>query len=151
MSQRFQTVALNAQHGHTVIQDLWQWVKAMTIGGHKVSIEAKPETRTTAQSRLLHSRISDVAAQKEWAGKKRDIDTWKRLLTAAWLRARGESVELLPAIDGHGVDVVFRRTSSLTVAECSELSDYILAWGDGEGVQWSKTSLGRDWPEEVAA
>jgi hypothetical protein len=60
-------------------------------------------------------------------------------------------VELLPAIDGHGIDVVFRRTSSLNVAECSELADYILAWGDGEGVQWSKTSLGRDWPEGVAA
>ena len=60
-------------------------------------------------------------------------------------------MELLPAIDGHGVDVVFRRTSSLTRAECAELADYILAWGDGEGVEWCKQSLGRDWPEEVAA
>ena len=25
---RFQTVAINAQHGHTVVQDLWHWVKA---------------------------------------------------------------------------------------------------------------------------
>ena len=64
---RFQTVAINAQHGHTVVQDLWHWVKAQTMGGHKVSIEAKHETRTTAQNRLLHSRISDVAGQKEWA------------------------------------------------------------------------------------
>ena len=148
---RFETVALNAQHARTVAEDLWVYLKAMTVAGHKISISARPETRTTAQNRLLHSRISDVARQREWAGKKRDVDTWKRLLTAAWLRARGESVELLPAIDGHGVDVVFRRTSSLTVAECAELADYILAWGDGEGVHWCKQSLGRDWPEEVAA
>jgi len=60
-------------------------------------------------------------------------------------------VELLPAIDGHGVDVVFRRTSSLTRAECAELADYILAWGDGEGVAWSQTSLGRDFSMEEAA
>lgn len=148
---RFETVALNAQHARTVAEDLWVYLKAMTVAGHKISISARPETRTTAQNRLLHSRISDVAAQKEWAGKKRDVDTWKRLLTAAWLRARGESVELLPAIDGHGVDVVFRRTSSLTRAECAELADYILAWGDGEGVAWSQTSLGRDFSMEEAA
>ena len=52
----------------------------------------------------------------------------KRLLVAAWLRARGESVEILPALDGHGIDVVFRRTSSLTKAECGELIDFIEAW-----------------------
>jgi hypothetical protein len=62
------------------------------------------------------------------AGKKRDTEVWKRLMTAAWLRARGESVEVLPAIDGHGIDVVFRRTSSLTKAECSELLEFVLAW-----------------------
>ena len=47
---------------------------------------------------------------------------------AAWLRARGESVELLPALDGHGVDVVFRHTSKLTRAECSDLCEYVMAW-----------------------
>ncbi len=151
MSDQFSTVMLNAQHGHTAIQDAWQAAKPWLIAGHKLSLTIKRETRSTAHNRLLHSRINDVAQQKEWAGKRRDLDTWKRLLTAAWLRARGEQVELLPALDGHGVDVVFRRTSSLTTPECTELADYILAWGDGEGVNWSRTSLGRDWPEEIAA
>ena len=68
---------------------------------------------------------------------------------AAWLRARGESVEILPALDGHGVDVVFRHTSELTVAECVELSDFILAWGDEHGVQWCRASLGRDAPDSA--
>ena len=70
-----------------------------------------------------------MATQIEWAGKRRDVETWKRLLIAAWLRARGESVELLPALDGNGVDVVFARTSKLTGAECSELCEFIYAWG----------------------
>lgn len=150
-TERFSTVLINAQHGRTAILDAANWAKPWLIAGHRLSLTITRETRSTAQNRLLHARINDVAKQKEWAGKRRDSDTWKRLLTAAWLRARGESIELLPAIDGHGVDVVFRRTSQLTVAECAELADYILAWGDGEGVNWSKTSLGRDWPEEIAA
>lgn len=151
MADRFSTAIINAQHAATVWVQAKLFMKALLMAGHKVSLEIIPETRSTAQNRLLHSRIGDIAKQLQWAGKKRDTDTWKRLLTAAWLRARGESVELLPAIDGHGVDVVFRRTSTLTVAECAELSDYILAWGDGEGVQWCRASLGRDWPDDVVS
>lgn len=85
-------------------------------------------TRSGEQNARLHARLSEIAARVEWAGKLRDIETWKRLLTASWLRARGESVEVLPALDGKGVDVVFRRTSTLTKAECAELMDFIEAW-----------------------
>ena len=108
--------------------ELWAWAKPLLMAGHRLVVEIRPETRSTAQNARLHAMLGDIARQVEWAGKKRDTDTWKRLLTAAWLRARGESVELLPAIDGHGVDVVFRRTSKLTRAECSELCEYVMAW-----------------------
>ena len=85
-------------------------------------------TRSGEQNALLHALLTEVAAERDWAGRRRDVETWKRLLTASWLRARGESIEVLPALDGHGVDVVFRRTSSLTKAECGELIDFIEAW-----------------------
>ena len=84
--------------------------------------------RSGEQNKALHAALADIAAQVEHAGKKWDVLIWKRLLTAAWLRARGESVEILPALDGHGVDVVFRRTSQMTVGEMSELIEYVLAW-----------------------
>ena len=48
----------------------------------------RPEKRSDAQNRLLHACLSEISKQVEWAGAKRDVDTWKRLLTAAWLRAR---------------------------------------------------------------
>lgn len=111
-----------------VLTAMWQWIKAALLGGQRLVLEVRPETRSDKQNRLLHAMLGDIAAQVEWAGKKRDAETWKRLLVAAWLRARGESVELLPAIDGHGVDVVFRRTSKLTRSECAELCDWIMAW-----------------------
>lgn len=117
-----------------VLSAVWQWIKVALHDGHRLVLEVRPETRSDKQNRLLHAMLADIAGQVEWAGKKRDVETWKRLLMAAWLRARGESVELLPAIDGHGVDVVFRRTSKLTRAECAELCDWIMAWCVDQGV-----------------
>jgi hypothetical protein len=123
----------------------------MLIAGHRLSVEIRKATRSADQNRLLHSRIGDVAKHVPWAGSKRAPETWKRLLTAAWLRARGESIEILPALDGHGVDVVFRHTGDLSTAECAELSDFIMAWGDEYSVPWCRASLGRDAPDEAFA
>lgn len=92
------------------------------------TVECKPPRRNSAINAALHAMLSDIAARMPWAGQKRDITTWKRLLTAAWLRARGEQVELLPAIDGKGVDVVFERTSQMSQAEVRELLTFVEAW-----------------------
>lgn len=117
------------------INAAWLHAKNLLTAGHRLVVEVRPEKRSDAQNRLLHATLSDIAAQKEWAGAKRDVDTWKRLLTAAWLRARGEPIEMLPALDGNGVDIVFRRTSQLTKAECSELSEFVMAWAVDNGVR----------------
>lgn len=138
---RINVALFNVQQGYQQLLHAWQWAKAMLAAGHRLVLEIRPEKRSDAQNRVLHSRFGDIAKQLEWFGRKRDTDTWKRLLTAAWLRARGESVEVLPALDGHGVDVVFRQTSKLTRAECQELSEFVLAWGTERGVQWCIASL----------
>ena len=93
-------------------------------------------TRNLEQNALLHSLISRISHDIEWVGKKWDAETWKRLLTAAWLRSSGENVTMLPALDGVGVDIVFRRTSNLSKAECSDLIEYIYAWGADNGIDW---------------
>lgn len=109
-------------------ENAWKLAKAALMAGHKMVLEVRPETRNDEQNRLLHALIGEIAQAHEWAGSRRDVEVWKRLLTAAWLRARGESVEILPALDGCGVDVVFRRTSTLTKGECAELIEFIQAW-----------------------
>jgi hypothetical protein len=110
---------------------------ATFLGGRKlpvtVTITAGAK-RSDAQNRLLHACLSEISKQVEWAGAKRDVDTWKRLLTAAWLRARGEPIEMLPALDGNGVDIVFRKTSQLSKAECAELSEFVMAWAAERGI-----------------
>jgi len=120
---------------HKALADAWTKVKPWIIGGHRLVLTISTETRSDKQNRLLHAMLGDIAEQMEWAGKRRDIEVWKRLLTAAWMRARNEHIELLPALDGVGADIVFRRTSQLTRSECAELCDYIAAWCADNGVE----------------
>lgn len=94
--------------------------------GHAVTI-SEP-TRTLDQNAALHAVLQEISEQREWAGKKWDVDTWKRLLTAAWVRAEGGTVTMVPAIDGAGFDVIYQRTSDLTKQECSSLIEYVTAW-----------------------
>lgn len=136
MPDRFTARLWGQVQAHQAIEAAWRYAKPMLLAEHRLVLEVRPETRSDKQNRLLHAMLGDIAAQLEWAGAKRDLEVWKRLLTAAWLRARGESVEILPALDGHGVDVVFRRTSKLTRAECAELCDFISAWAVDRGVEF---------------
>jgi hypothetical protein len=119
----------NPQQAHQAIaQYIWPEVKAQVMAGRRVTVEVREEKRSDKENRLLHALLGHIAKTQEWAGKKRDIETWKRLLTAAWCRAIGDQVELLPALDGHGVDIVFRRTSQLTRKECADLIEFIQSW-----------------------
>ena len=113
---------------------LWPMLKSMLMAGHKMVLTLKPETRSLKENALLHALLTQISKQKDWAGCKRDVETWKRLITAAWCRARGEQIEILPAIDGQGADIVFRRTSQLSRAECAELIEYLYAWSAEAGI-----------------
>jgi hypothetical protein len=98
------------------------------------SVTVEPPTRNGQQNKLLHSILGEIAARVQWAGKLRSIETWKRLLCAAWLRAEGESIELLPAVDGKGVDFVYAPTSTLSKAQAASLIDYVSAFAADQGV-----------------
>jgi hypothetical protein len=100
-------------------------------------IVIKDLDRSAEQNKLLHARLTDIANQVEHAGKKWDVLIWKRLLTAAWLRETGERPQMIPALDGHGFDVVYERTSKLTVKQCGELLDWIEAFGGEHQVRWT--------------
>lgn len=134
MTDRLSMTLWNAQQGHQELRRAWDWCKAMLMAGHKLQLDCKPETRSSAENRMLHALIGEIARRKEWAGAKRDTECWKRLLVSAWCRTRGESVEILPALDGHGVDIVPVRTSKLTKAECADLIGYVQAWAADNGV-----------------
>ena len=115
---------------------VWAWIKAMTVAGHRLVLEVRPEKRSDAQNRLLHSVLQDIAQQVDWHGKKFDVVTWKRLCMAAWLREAGGNPELIPALDGSGFDVIYERTSKLNKTQCSELIEWCFAFGADHGVKF---------------
>lgn len=94
--------------------------------GYVVRI-AEP-SRTLEQNDALHAILTDLSKSRQWAGMWLTVEEWKRLMVAAWMRATGRNVRLVPALDGHGFDALYQRTSKLGKAEMSELIDFVQAW-----------------------
>ncbi|MPT24524.1 MAG: NinB family protein [Starkeya sp.] len=115
-------------------------LQAQDFGKPKV-IVIKDQDRSSEQNKKLHACLSDIAKQVEHAGKKWDVLIWKRLLTAAWLRESGEQPQLIPAVDSNGFDVVYERTSQLSVKQCASLLEWIQAFGAEHQVRWSQKDL----------
>ena len=90
--------------------------------------------RTVEKNAHLHALLGEISKQKQWHGQWLDIETWKRLLVAAYEREKGRSAELYPAVDGHGMEVVYRRTSHMSQEEIRDVILYVEAWAIGEGV-----------------
>lgn len=96
------------------------------MDGYRVVISEPP--RTSDQNAKLHSVLQEISVTREWAGRKWSVEQWKRLLTAAWMRAKGQSAHVVPALDGGGFDVLYRHTSEMSKPEMVDLIEYILAW-----------------------
>lgn len=90
--------------------------------------------RTTEKNAHLHAILGQISKQRQWAGKWLDIEAWKRLLVSAYERANGRQAEIYPALDGHGFDVVYTRTSRMAQDEIRELIYFAEAWAIDNGV-----------------
>lgn len=110
--------------------------KAIMAAPDGMVVTLKEPTRNLEQNAALHAKLADIAEQVEWHGKRLSLDVWKRLCTAAWLREEGESPEMIPALDGKGFDVIFERTSTLTVKQMSSLLEWVTAFGAQNGVKF---------------
>lgn len=93
--------------------------------------------RSSEQNRRCHAMLADIARQAEWAGQKFTAEIWKRLCVAAWLRECGGKPMLIPALDGNGVDIIFERTSKLTVKQMASLIEWMFSLGAELGVNWT--------------
>lgn len=137
MSDARKTVYLrNAQQAGECLRLLYDWAKPFLLAGHQFSVKAGPITRSLEQNAKLHSCLADISKQVEWHGQRFSTTTWKRLCVAAWLRESGESPELVPALDGNGFDVIYEKTSKLSLTQCSSLIEWVIAFGTERGVSF---------------
>ncbi len=145
---KFAALLHNAQQGHQVLLSAWEAAKPYLIAGHRLCISIKPETRTTAQNRLLWSVLSDLSEQCQWAVDgamvKLEPEEVKDVLSAGLKKHQ----RMCRGIDG-GIVFLGQRTSRMSISEMADLITLGHAYGDGQGVKWSRTSLGRDVPDEV--
>lgn len=90
--------------------------------------------RSNEKNAHLHAILGAISKQRQWAGKWLDIEAWKRLMVAAFEREKGRSPEFYPALDGHGMDIVYSRTSRMSQEEIRELIHFAEAWAIEQGV-----------------
>lgn len=128
----------NPQQARPLLTEAWEWVKAQTMAGNKVQLEAKTQTRSIAQNSVMWSCLTDLSKQVDWYGQKLSPDDWKHVLTASLRKQRA-----VPGIDG-GFVVIGLSTSKMTIPEMIEMIDLCHAFGTDKRVNWSVTSLGRD-------
>lgn len=95
-------------------------------------VKVSEPTRSLEQNALLHAELQEISERVKWDGQLWTVDEWKRLLTAAWMRAIKEyPCTPVRALDHPGLDFLYRRTSTLTVPEMNDLIAYIQAWKAG--------------------
>ena len=97
------------------------WVEQAPEG---TRVEFKKEKRTLEQNAKLWALLTDIASQKEHAGRKYPTEIWKTLFVHAWQK----EVRMIPSLDGQGI-LPLLRTSDLSKEEMSELLEFIVAWG----------------------
>ena len=86
------------------------------------------ETRNNAQNAKLHALLADIARRHTWAGQRLALEDWKRLFIAAFVRASGAPARFMPALDGQGFDVIYRRSSRMGKKEMAELIEFVECW-----------------------
>ena len=120
---------------------VWAWIKAMTIAGHRLVLEVRPETRSIEQNQIMWSCLKDLSDQVEWFGKKLKKEGWKDFVTGHL-----DGQDLVPNMDGTGFISIQRgrSTSQMTIKEMIAVIELCHAFGVDKGVNWSPTSLGRN-------
>ena len=150
MTERMSVRLYNPQRARADLEPVWKWIKAMTMAGNRLVLEVRRETRTLEQNSILWSILTDLSQQCQWAVDGQMVklppEDVKHILTAGLKRHQ----RMARGIDG-GLVILGQSTSRMTVAEVSELIELGYAVGADRGVKWSRTSLGRDVPDEVCA
>jgi len=94
--------------------------------------------RTVPQNRAMMGIGEDCAKQLCWpldSGERMEAEDWVDMLLAAFERAHGRRSKVVPAPDGSGFHVIFRKKKSrLSKQEASEFLEYFSAWAIDNGV-----------------
>jgi hypothetical protein len=141
----------NAQQARVAILGLCEKLKPHLIAGRAFTLEAF-DGKSREQERLCHSCYRDALL----AGAKADAALWKESLKYAFYLATKDMPEfsddwqrrkprMVPLVDGDGFVMTPIESKGFTKGLYAAYITFLHATGDARGVQWSATSLGREW------
>lgn len=93
-------------------------------------VEFKGAKRTLPQNDRMWAMLTDIAQQKEHAGRRYVPDQWKVL----FMHACGREVQFIPALDGATFIPWGQSSSDLSVPEMTDLIEFMFMWGAQNGV-----------------
>jgi hypothetical protein len=128
-------IALTPSNRQMIIDNIDYGIQ---VGGKCVKFATATSRRKLEQNAKCHAMLSDISRQIKHYGQTYSADVWKRLCMAAWLRERNQQALMVPAIDGNGIEVIFERTSKLSVKDMAEFIEWLYAYGAYADVNWSR-------------
>ncbi len=101
----------------------------------KVVIVQDP-TRKLEQNARLHAMLTDISRQRDYLGKRRDVEFWKGLFVSAHAIATGKPCEIVPGLEGEFI-AIRESTATMSGKKLASVIEYINAWAAHEGVRFS--------------
>lgn len=98
------------------------WASQSPVG---TRIEFKKPKRSIPQNDRMWAMLTDIASQKEHAGRKYTPDQWKVL----FMHACGREVQFIPALDNSTFIPWGQSSSDLSKEEMTALIEFMFAWG----------------------
>lgn len=93
-------------------------------------IEFKAAKRSLEQNARMWAMLTDIATQKEHAGRRYTPDQWKVI----FMHACGREVQFIPSLDGATFIPWGQSSSDLSKQEMTDLIEFMFAWGAENGV-----------------
>jgi hypothetical protein len=105
-----------------------------------------------------HAMISDISKQMTFMGKKRDLESWKRLLIESFVTVMRDTAkaqdkpdpfpdqsEVLPSLDGQRIVQLGVQSRKFTVKIAAEFIEYLLHYGAENNVVWTEKNNLPEW------
>lgn len=113
-----------------------RWAEKVPDG---TRVEFKKPKRSLPQNDRMWAMLTDIAQQKEHAGRRYTPDQWKVL----FMHACGREVQFIPALDNKTFIPWGQSSSDLSKEEMTDLIEFMFSWGAENGVAFHE-------PAEVA-
>jgi hypothetical protein len=127
----------------------------MPNGAVEIAVKLVRSTRSLEQNARMWAMLGDISTQVPWVVNGETVtmssEDWKDVLTAG-LR---KELRVAKGIDG-GMVFLGQRTSRMTVAQMTDLIEFMFAFGGPRGVVWTDPMTPpppneADYPERWAA